>query len=127
MPAGPGHIGEINAVAMSPDGSIEATGGYLEGHAIYLLDQHTGKMTRRIGGLPNVVHGLAVSANGPVAPADCASSIGTRIGRKHSVTRPMAVTAMAQPSPMTDDWTHRLSTEKSGSMTRSSWSPPSRR
>jgi len=31
MPAGPGHIGAIYAVAMSPDGSVVAAGGFGEG------------------------------------------------------------------------------------------------
>jgi WD40 repeat protein len=64
MPAGPGPIGEIYAVAMSPDGNIVAAGGWAEGFAIYLFDRSTGKMTRRIGGLPNTVNSLVFSANG---------------------------------------------------------------
>jgi hypothetical protein len=67
MPVGPGHIGEIYAVAMSPDGSIVAAGGWLEGppvNAIYLFDRNTGKMTARIGDLPNSVKELVYSADG---------------------------------------------------------------
>jgi WD40 repeat protein len=82
MPAGPGHIGEIYAVAMSPDGSIVAAGGWtgegLGGVSIYLFDPSSGKMTGRIGGLPNVVNGLVFSADGRYLAAACASG-GLRV------------------------------------------------
>jgi WD40 repeat protein len=81
MPAGPGHIGEIFAVAMSPDGNIVAAGGWGEGppvSAIYLFDRNSGKMTARIGGLPNVVNELAFSADGRNLAAVCGSG-GLRV------------------------------------------------
>jgi WD40 repeat protein len=81
IPAGRGHIGEINAVAMSPDGSVVAAGGFGEGpgvNSIYLLDRSTGKMARRIEGLPNSILGLAFSANGRYLAATCASD-GLRV------------------------------------------------
>jgi dipeptidyl aminopeptidase/acylaminoacyl peptidase len=68
MPAGPGNSGKIYAVAMSPDGNIVAAGGWTGGdpgrESIYLFDRDTGKMTTRIAGLPDVVNGLAFSADG---------------------------------------------------------------
>ncbi len=80
MPAGPDRVGQIFAVAMSPDGNIVAAGGWSEGPgvAIYLLDRNTGKMTRRIGGLPNVVGELVFSADGRYLAAVCGSG-GLRV------------------------------------------------
>jgi WD40 repeat protein len=82
MPAGPGHIGAIFAVAMSPDGSIVAAGGWTSNsndETIYLYDRDTGKMTRRIGHLPNSVLALAFSANGRYLAAACGDSGGLRV------------------------------------------------
>ena len=60
MPAGPGAVGQIYAVAISPDGSIIAAAGWGEGSRIsaYLFDRNTGKMIRRIGNLPGSTHTL---------------------------------------------------------------------
>jgi WD40 repeat protein len=82
VPAGPGHIGEIFAVAISPDGNIVTAGGWtgesLGGVSIYLFDQNTGKMNKRIGDLPDVVKVLVFSANGRYLAALCASG-GLRV------------------------------------------------
>jgi WD40 repeat protein len=48
-------------------------------YAIYLFDRNTGKMTTRIGGLPNVVNGLAFSADGRYLAAACGLRAGLRV------------------------------------------------
>jgi WD40 repeat protein len=49
VPAGPGYIGQVYSVAISPDGNLVAAGGYTAvGSAdqpIYLFDRSTGKIT----------------------------------------------------------------------------------
>lgn len=62
-------VGKINGVALSPDGRTVACGGTTgspqTGDAwVFLFDRTTGVMTRRLGGLPGIVHHLAYTNDG---------------------------------------------------------------
>lgn len=68
-PVGPGPEGEINAVALTPDGSrvfaAGTTGGTWDGtFSIYLFDVASGRLRGRLPGLPSPVNDLAVSPDG---------------------------------------------------------------
>ncbi|MGI9492643.1 MAG: WD40 repeat domain-containing protein [Geminicoccaceae bacterium] len=56
MPAGPGHIGKIYAVAIDPEGEVVAAGGWTgpngEAKNIHLFDRTSGAMIGRLEGLP---------------------------------------------------------------------------
>ncbi len=63
VPIGAGNEGKLNAVALSPDGSTIAAGGWTSNESgkvesIYLFDRESGRLTRRLGGLPGVVNHL---------------------------------------------------------------------
>jgi WD40 repeat protein len=85
LPAGPGNVGKAYAVAMIPDGSIVAAGGWTQREEgsdlpIYLFDPSTGKVTwRTTGDLPDVTLRLAFSANGRYLAALLGSSNGLRV------------------------------------------------
>jgi WD40 repeat protein len=69
IPVGPETVGAVYAVAISPDGSTIAAGGYTEkrynGTAIYIFDRESGNLVRRIANdLPNVTHFLTFSPDG---------------------------------------------------------------
>src|SRR5262245_11657555 len=85
MPAGPGEIGKIYAVAMSPDGALAATGGWTAlaadtpADAIYLFETATGKMAARIAGVSATTHGLAFSSDGRYLAAGLWGKYGLRV------------------------------------------------
>jgi WD40 repeat protein len=84
MPAGPGDIGKIYAVAMSPDGDLIAAGGWMgwtpdPQEAIYVFETRTGKMTARIEGLRQVTHSLAFSLDGRYLAAGLGGRQGLRV------------------------------------------------
>jgi len=82
MPAGPGNIGKVNAVAINPSGDLIAVGGWTSGmtadESIYLFDR-AGTMITRIGGLPDVVTKLVFSSNGRFLAAGLKQMKGLRV------------------------------------------------
>ncbi|MCB9760640.1 MAG: caspase family protein [Alphaproteobacteria bacterium] len=84
-PIGPGNEGKLYAVAVSPDGSTVAVGGwtYLAddegGVGIWLFDRASGRLTGSLGGLPNVVNDLDFSADGRLLAAALSGPTGVRV------------------------------------------------
>jgi WD40 repeat protein len=83
-PQGAGEEGMLYAVAMSPDGTTAAVGGWTgptgdDVYSIYLFDRATGHLTRRIAGLPDVVFHLAFSPDGRRLLASVGGGEGIRM------------------------------------------------
>jgi hypothetical protein len=85
IPIGPKPVGSINSVAISPDGSTIAAGGFTErltgsGNPIYIFDRESGNLVRRIGrDLPNVTHFLTFSPDGRYLAATMGGGHGLRV------------------------------------------------
>ncbi|HVR10979.1 MAG TPA: hypothetical protein VMW75_23250, partial [Thermoanaerobaculia bacterium] len=85
-PIGSGDEGKLYATAISPDGELIAAGGRTgrewDGKdSIYLLARSTGRVVRRIQGLPLVINNLAFSAEGSRLAASLAGEEGVRVFR----------------------------------------------
>ena len=85
MPTGPGDVGKIYAVALSPDSQTIAASGWTAPKPpahIDLFDTATGAQRARLGGLPNVVNHLAFSPDGTRLAAALAGANGVRLFAK---------------------------------------------
>jgi len=109
IPVGPEKVGDVYAVAIGPDGSTIAAGGWTETRngpcPIDLFDREAGNLVRRIGDdLPNVTNFLTFSPNGRYLAATLHARNGlrvfdrTKIGARRSAITNMGMIAMARRS-----------------------------
>jgi WD40 repeat protein len=85
VPIGDSHEGALYTVASSPDGNTIATGGWTSesgfNGSIYLFDRDSGRLVRRLTGLPNLVYRLVFSPDGALFAAMFADTNGVRVWR----------------------------------------------
>jgi len=84
VPIGEAQEGELDAVALSPDGRVAFAGGisgfaWDKTYAIYRFDTATQRMTGRLPNLPAQVNHLAVSADGTTRAAALGGQTGVRL------------------------------------------------
>jgi hypothetical protein len=81
---GAGAEGELKAVALSPDAQYVVTGGWTgfaweNANSLYVFETATGRLVRRVGGLPQVINRLAWSPDGRYVAAGLAGVNGVRL------------------------------------------------
>jgi WD40 repeat protein len=86
LPIGAGNEGQVYAVAVSPDGTTVAAGGWTgyewdQSDSIYLFDRSSGQLVRRLTGLPDAILDLAYSRDGRYLAAGLVGKNGIRIYR----------------------------------------------
>src|SRR5579885_3658683 len=84
VPVGGGNEGRLFAVAISPNGSTVAVGGWTgyewdKQYSVYIFDRESGRLFRRLTGLPNVVLHLAFSPDGALLVATLFGNNGGRV------------------------------------------------
>jgi WD40 repeat protein len=97
-PAGAGNEGKLFSCAMSPDGNIAALAGWTGyewygEHQIYLFDRSTGRLTRSLTGIANVINHMAFSPDGRYLAAVLGSNNGIRVWDLSSDAAPFSDTA----------------------------------
>src|SRR6185436_12993895 len=83
VPINTGYQGRLFALALSPDGTTIAAGGWTSESGldtnIYLFDRESGRLIRRLSGLPNLVQHLVYSPNGRYLAATLGGKNGVRV------------------------------------------------
>ena len=83
-PISDGDEGKIYSIAISPDGTTVACGGWTgfkwdKSASVYVFDRESGRLINRITGLPNVIFNLSYSKDGRFLLASLGGNNGIRI------------------------------------------------
>jgi WD40 repeat protein len=84
VPIGEAYEGRLYAIAMSPDGNMIATGGrtgydWENAYSIYVFERDSGRLIRRLSGLPEQVAHLTYSPDGRYLAATLGGNDGIRV------------------------------------------------